>query len=82
MLTLLRIDARLTDNEALKILKATAVGGVSRITEPELARLLKCHLNTAKNALNRLERDGRIERIGKRGRQRYRIVEDAPCPMN
>jgi Fic family protein len=79
MMLLLRIDARLTDEKALEFLQKTAVNGVSYITEPELARLLKCHLNTAKNSLNRLERDGKIVRVGKRGRQSYRLVE-MPCP--
>lgn len=82
MRTLIRIDARLTDDKAFDILKATAINGVSRITEAQLAHLLKCHVNTAKNCLNRLERDGRIKRLGKRGRQAYRLLEIDPCLTN
>lgn len=69
-----RIDVVLTDEAVLRVIQDSAVNGVSRLGLKEIAARVNCHINTAQNAINRLESAERIRRIGKRGNQAYEVL--------
>lgn len=58
---IIEIEMHLRDGYTLEWLLERLKDGPDRITYVELASVLKCHPNTARNVINRLRGAGKIE---------------------
>lgn len=73
-----RIDVSLTDDRVLQIIRERLGSEPGRMSVDEIARLVGCHPNTARNSIHRLKSAGRlrVERGGgKRKPSRLEITE-------
>jgi Mn-dependent DtxR family transcriptional regulator len=73
MITL--IDMHIRDERTLEYVRKRCAGGKARITQDQVAQVMKCHRNTALAILRRLERAGliRVYRESRRGGYWYEV---------
>jgi len=57
----IRIDMTLTDERVLEVIQEKIGNQPGRMTIDEIARLVRCHPNTARRAVNRLKNANRLK---------------------